>query len=301
MKKYKKKQKKAPGRNSGSNLFQLLIISGVFLSAVIMVVSLWTYYCPSAAGRLAGHVSSYLASMTAPADESYKESADSPSDSLQQTDSPVPVVPYADISQELGSISDLDPEASQQTDMIYSVMLGTAMGPLLYYNQGDVRWADYLYGGQDPMKKYGCGPTAVAMVVNSFSPEGVSVTPVEIAAWAADHGYYAPQSGSYHSLIPEALKAFGLETESVTQRTPDQVKTVLESDNILVALMGKGRLTDNGHFILITKLLDNGNVSIADPNSLDNSTKEWNLEQLLNELKKSYDSGGPLWAVHFPG
>ena len=59
-------------------------------------------------------------------------------------------------------------------------------------------------------------------------------------------------------------------------------------------------MTENGHFILITKLLDNGNVHIADPNSYENSTKEWNLEQLLSELKDSRDHGAPLWAVSFP-
>ena len=61
--------------------------------------------------------------------------------------------------------------------------------------------------------------------------------------------------------------------------------------------MGKGSLTQNGHFVLITKLLPDGNVSIADPNSFDNSTCEWELPLLMEELKKVYDSGAPLWAV----
>ena len=50
--------------------------------------------------------------------------------------------------------------------------------------------------------------------------------------------------------------------------------------------MGKGSLTQNGHFLLITKLLPDGNVSIADPNSFDNSTCEWELPLLMEELKK---------------
>ena len=67
--------------------------------------------------------------------------------------------------------------------------------------------------------------------------------------------------------------------------------------HVLVALMGRGALTQNGHFIIIAQISPSGNVYIADPASYENSTKEWDLELLVSELKKSYDSGGPLWAV----
>lgn len=106
-----------------------------------------------------------------------------------------------------------------------------------------------------------------------------------------------PQSGSYHSLIPSVLTAYGFQVESVTDHSPQNAASLLSSGHILVALMGKGSLTQNGHFVLITKLLPDGNVSIADPNSFDNSTCEWELPLLMDELKKVYDSGAPLWAV----
>ena len=89
--------------------------------------------------------------------------------------------------------------------------------------------------------------------------------------------------------------------ESVTDRSLENATELLRSRHILVALMGKGSLTQNGHFIIIAQLGDNGNVYIADPASYENSTKEWDLQLLLDELKGSYDSGGPLWAVSFPG
>ena len=61
--------------------------------------------------------------------------------------------------------------------------------------------------------------------------------------------------------------------------------------------MGRGTLTQSGHFIIITQRLEDGTVSIADPNSLENSEKPWDLELLMRELKKVSDSGAPLWAV----
>ncbi len=206
-------------------------------------------------------------------------------------------VPYINRTTTQGKISDFtsEPVFSPQDGSFYVCMLDTSLGPLLYYNQGDIRWKNYLYGGADPISRYGCGPVCVAMIVNSFSPS--SVSPVEMADWAAANGCYASHSGSYHCLIPDSLSAFGLKVESVTDRTVENTSELLRTNHILVALMGRGALTDNGHFIIIAQLCDNGNVYIADPANYENCTKEWSLQQLLDELKESYDSGGPLWAV----
>ena len=197
-----------------------------------------------------------------------------------------------------GSIQSLYEEISDPPDKIYSFMLDTAAGPMLYYNQGDSRWADFLYGGQDPMKQYGCGPTAVAMVINSFTD--TAMTPVEAARWAAENGCYAPQSGSYHRLIPDSLAAFGLEVKSISSPSVQAAEDELSQGHLLVALMGKGALTDKGHFILIVKDCGGGDVYIADPNSSRNTSLTWDLSQLINELKNSHDSGGPLWSVWPP-
>ena len=199
----------------------------------------------------------------------------------------------------LGKAENLDMEAKPGSDgnSYDAAILDTSMGPMYYYNQGDTRWSSYLYGGSDPMLQYGCGPTAAAMLISSFTNGGEAITPVTIADWSAANGYYAPQSGSYHSLIPAVLTAYGFHVESVTDHSPQNAASLLSSGHILVALMGKGSLTQNGHFVLITKLLPDGNVSIADPNSFDNSTCEWELPFLMEELKKVYDSGAPLWAV----
>ena len=199
----------------------------------------------------------------------------------------------------LGKAENRDMEAKPGSDgnSYDAAILDTSMGPMYYYNQGDTRWSSYLYGGSDPMLQYGCGPTAAAMLISSFTNDGEAITPVTIADWSAANGYYAPQGGSYHSLIPSVLAAYGFQVESVTDHSPQNAASLLSSGHILVALMGKGSLTQNGHFVLITKLLPDGNVSIADPNSFDNSTCEWELPFLMEELKKVYDSGAPLWAV----
>ena len=182
----------------------------------------------------------------------------------------------------------------------YNVFLDTAMGPMTYYNQHDSHWAKYLYGGQDSISKYGCGPTTVAMIVSSFGNVNGSITPKEMAEWSSHYKFYAPQSGSYHDYIPSALSAFDLMVDSVQERTPAKVAELLNSGHILVALMGKGALTNGGHFVIITKQNPNGTVSIADPNSYKKTQQDWDPAQLMRELKKNYDGGGPLWAVSSP-
>ena len=181
----------------------------------------------------------------------------------------------------------------------YNVYLDTALGSMPYYNQHDSHWRDFLYGGTDSISKYGCGPTTAAMIVSAFGNVNGSITPKEMANWSAAYGYYAPKSGSYHDYIPAVLSAFDLIVDSVSaeNRTPAGIADLLNNGHILVALMGKGALTNGGHFIIITKQNPNGTVSIADPNSYPNTQKEWDPAQLMRELKKNYDAGGPLWSV----
>ena len=276
------------------------IQSGILISSLIMTSSLSFYVGPSAlkkAGRLYRNISGQASAPVSDGlvSDTSRSAAQARTGGLEQDDNGLsepdtPSIPYLEPSQELGSLDDLSLDKEpEQKEATYTVMLNTAMGPMLYYNQADARWGDYLYGGQDPMKKYGCGPTAVAMIINSFS--STPTTPVSAAEWAADNGCYAPQGGSYHNLIQDSLSAHGIHVESVQHRT------VGNAAGLLIALMGKGALTDNGHFILITEYLNNGNVRIADPNSYENSTKEWKLVQLMSELKQCHDNGAPLWAV----
>lgn len=293
----KKKTNKKSRRNCPP--YKLWIMAGALLSALVMLLSLFVYIRPALLEKTALMTQNLVQPVSAVPALSAGGSgpaADKEEESSTETSTEIP---YLESSSELGQIHDINIENTpSQEDSTYTAMLNTSLGPMLYYNQADSRWGSYLYGSQDPMKKYGCGPTVVAMLINSFS--STSVTPVETADWAAANGCHAPQGGSYHSLIEKALTSYGIPVESIRQRSAENAARLLDSGHILIALMGKGALTDNGHFILITEHLENGNVRIADPNSYENSTREWDLNQLLSELKQSYDNGAPLWAVSLP-
>ncbi|MEY8395351.1 C39 family peptidase [Lachnospiraceae bacterium 45-P1] len=297
----KRKKKKQPTLYS---LLQHILTTGIVLSSLSLCISiLWANPgLLSQAASLPKELFARLEQATADTEDESNASSPEPS-----SVSPEPVAaeeaPQRDLEElissgEIGEIEDFDTSLTEMEENTYYYIMDSAMGPMIYYNQGDSRWADYLYGGADPIRSHGCGPTAVAMVISSFS--SVTLTPPEAADWAAANGYYAPDHGSYHSLIADSLTAFGLNVQSVKDRSQEHVSDLLREGSVLIALMGKGSLTQNGHFIVITKLLENGNVYIADPGSYANSTKEWELSKLLSELKGSRDSGAPLWAVSPP-
>ena len=181
----------------------------------------------------------------------------------------------------------------------YNRILDTAMGAMLYFSQGDSHWKEYRIAGADRMGGYGCGPVAVAMLANSFADSDSPITPIDVAEWAVDNKEYAVHGGSYHSLIPNALAHYGLSCTSVEERTPEKVHELLSTGHVLVALMGRGALTDVGHFVIITENAPDGGVMIADPAKIGNSETSWPTELIVKELKASYDAGGPLWAVTY--
>lgn len=305
-----KRRRGRQGNKKKKGTIERLITGAIWVVSLSMILSLYIYFRPFLREHVFPAVKTFCSAAADTVTDAITEFIDA---RRQQEDMPIQAasreseteqpteseeqLSYMDRSQELGNIADMsaEPVFPTQEDAIYTCMLDTALGPLVYYNQGDIRWKEYLYGGSDRLAKYGCGPVCVAMLINSFTSTAVS--PVEMADWSAANGYYARQSGSYHGLIPGSLSAFGLQVESVTDRTADHVRELLKNNHVLVALMGRGALTQNGHFIIIAQLSPSGNVYIADPASYENSTKEWDLQQLMDELKKSYDSGGPLWAV----
>lgn len=79
---------------------------------------------------------------------------------------------------------------------------------VVYFNQADSRWKDISYGKTGTIGGSGCGPTSLAMVVSTLTNK--TINPVEMSRWSYKNGYYCEGVGSYHSLIPNGAKHFGL-------------------------------------------------------------------------------------------
>ena len=166
-----------------------------------------------------------------------------------------------------------------------------------YFCQSSPEWADQPYG-TDTIGPYGCGPTTMAMAVASLTD--TATDPVTMAAWAVEHGYWASRSGSYHSIVLDTARSFGLVAEPFTSREASAMLDALGQGKMLVALVGPGHFTEGGHFILIRGRTPEGNVLVADANSLENSLTLWDPQIILDELSSARDHGAPLWALWSP-
>lgn len=190
-----------------------------------------------------------------------------------------------------------DPPLTELTEADGRQILTGGSVNMVYFCQADEEWAEQLYG-TDPIGPYGCGPTAMAMAVASMT--GTETDPAVMAAWAADHGYWARRSGSYHSIVLGTAQAFGLEAAAFTSRDPEDLCRALRDGGVLVALMGPGHFTTGGHFILLRGTTLSGDILVADPNSLERSLQVWDPQIILDELSSARDNGAPLWLLTAP-
>ena len=165
--------------------------------------------------------------------------------------------------------------------------------PVVYFNQMDERYADKPYG-TDHIGSYGCGPSAMAIVVSSLA--GETVDPVEMADWAYKNGYWCKGSGSYHALIPGAAKAWGLPVSGCSASEPQRIIDALSEGKLVGAIMAKGHFTSSGHFIVLRGVQD-GKVMVADPGSYKRSNQLWDLSIILNEASRRAAAGGPFWII----
>lgn len=166
---------------------------------------------------------------------------------------------------------------------------------VVYYNQKDVKWGDLSYGTSDNIAESGCGPTALAIVVSSLTD--TKINPKEMADWAYENGYYIPNGGSYHSLIPEGAEHYGLFVTGARANEGQKIIDALSNGKLVIAIMGKGTFTSTGHFIVLRGVTSEGKILVADPFSINYSNKEWDLSLILNEASKRASSGGPFWLI----
>ena len=170
---------------------------------------------------------------------------------------------------------------------------------VVYYNQTDGQWSETSYGA-DPLNGYGCGPTAMSMVVSTLLQRAVD--PAQMAQECVNRGYWARRSGSYLSIVQGIADAYGLECTSIPPEQLDKDNLLLHLSNgdLAVALMTRGHFTGSGHFIVLRGLTLDGSILVADPASRERSLTPWDLSLILSELSPSRHDGAPLWLISPP-
>lgn len=186
-----------------------------------------------------------------------------------------------------------DREITRFTSRREQEVLTGGVVELVYFNQGEEPWASAFFG-PDPIRGFGCGPTAMSMVVSTLTDQVVD--PARMAQLAAQQGYCAPGSGSYLSIVEGMAQSFGLTALPCGEISAGDLCQRLASGQLLVALMGPGHFTTGGHFIVLRGITLTGQVLVADPNSRERSLALWDPQLILDELSASRSDGAPLWA-----
>lgn len=176
------------------------------------------------------------------------------------------------------------------------VMLGeSGETQVVYYNQLDSRWSNQMYGKSSTIGAAGCGPTALAICVSTLT--GKDVDPPAVCAWSVANGHRCEGNGSYHSLIPEGAKHYGLKVEKLGRSSARELEEHLSSGKLVIAIMAPGHFTSTGHFIVLRGITENGKVLVADPASYKRSSQEWDMSIILNEARGDAAAGGPFWSL----
>lgn len=149
--------------------------------------------------------------------------------------------------------------------------------------QWDKRWGYRTYGS-DMMAFTGCGPTCLSMVAVYLLGNNY-MTPAYVAQFSMDNGYYdfEYQSGTFWTLMYQGAAELGLSSEEL----PGEewaVEEHLENGEPIIAIMGPGDFTSEGHFIVLTEYRD-GYVTVNDPYSIERSSVKWELVEIMPQIQ----------------
>lgn len=155
-------------------------------------------------------------------------------------------------------------------------------GSIPLFLQWDKRWG-YKQYGNDFIAVTGCGPTCLSMVKCGLSGS-TKWNPYKVAKMADSNGFYVEGSGSSWSLMTDGASKIGLSYHEV-RFEKDTILSELYSGNPIICSMGPGDFTTTGHFIVLAGADKDGNVTVRDPNSIDNSNKAWSLDKIMPQVR----------------
>lgn len=152
-----------------------------------------------------------------------------------------------------------------------------------YYFQTDEQYENIWYG-DGFLRDTGCGPTSLAMALSFLTSQ--SISPVEVAQYAQENGYYVEGVGTAWSLFEDYSALYGID---VWQCVLDESLNAqqLVQNNVLILSMGPGDFTTVGHILVITTLVNTTQTHVHDPYS-PNKSKVWNLSTLLSQARASF-------------
>lgn len=156
-------------------------------------------------------------------------------------------------------------------------------GTIPHFLQWDKRWGYEQYGNNF-LAVTGCGPTCLSMVYCGLTGED-DMNPYEVAKLAEQKGYYVEGSGSLWTIMSDfASDDLGLDVIEVPF-DEEHILAELNQGHPIICIMGAGDFTDTGHFIVLYGVTEEGRILVRDPNSIQNTEKEWELATIMSQIR----------------
>lgn len=155
-------------------------------------------------------------------------------------------------------------------------------GEIPLFIQWDKRWGYEMYGNE-MIAVDGCGPASLAMVLSGLTQDA-SWSPLQVARYAQENGYYVDGSGSSWSLMSEGAESLGLKVRELPL-DEGVIRSELEAGHPIICIMGPGDFTSSGHFIVLAGVNGDGTVKVNDSNSRINSKKNWDINQIIGQIR----------------
>ena len=105
-----------------------------------------------------------------------------------------------------------------------------------------------------------------------------------------------PRTGCSHSAF-QGLSKLYMECSASLGMDKDAVEKALRAGHPVVALMGPGDFTKNGHFVVLTRMVGKDKVKIADVGSRARTAETWSLKKVIRQGKEGANAGGPFWEI----
>ncbi len=186
---------------------------------------------------------------------------------------------------ELSSTS-LDIEAGNWTNVMFS---STKLMDVPLYLQYKGNWANNSYGN-GTIKKNGCAPTCLAMVLSYMRQE--QILPSDVVNWCGND-YYMNGVGTSWGIFDVVESSWGIKCTSIGKNQTVLIQALREGKPV-IASMGPGTFTKNGHFIVLSGITMDGKITVKDPN--DNAfknhvSKGFDVNLILRECKNLWVCG----------
>lgn len=156
-------------------------------------------------------------------------------------------------------------------------------GTIPVYYQWDINWG-YTFYGEGHFAVTGCGPTCLSMVAVGLTGD-TTITPKKVADISVSIGAYVEGVGTSWDLMTKGAAALGLKSVQNETWTASALCNKLREGNPIICSMGEGDFTTRGHFIVLVGITEDGKILVNDPNSKNNTQKEWDAQLLLDQIK----------------